>query len=119
MLIALFALAHLPIFRKPLPLQSPRCGKGTATTKHATTTTITTTEAITNTNAHLTALTSNSNLQTVPTTAGTERTTILIGTCLNMSSSTEQDQAATAGFIVVANGNQSDTKKIEVMYVLA
>ncbi|XP_034471576.1 enhancer of mRNA-decapping protein 4 homolog isoform X2 [Drosophila innubila] len=32
-----------------------------------------------------------------------------------MSSSTEQDQAATAGVIVAANGNQSDTKKIEVI----
>lgn len=119
MLIALFALAHLAIFRKPLPLQSSRCGKGTATTKQATTTTNTTTKAITNTNAHLTALTSNSNLQTTTATAGSEITTILIGTRLNMSSSTEQDQAATAGVIIAANGNQSDSKKIEVMYVLS
>ncbi|KAH8263089.1 hypothetical protein KR044_004321 [Drosophila immigrans] len=77
MLIALFALAQLPIFRKPpspppsLPLQSSsRCGKGKSkAAKHASTTTstaattkstsTTTTKANTNTDAHLTALTSN------------------------------------------------------------
>ncbi|XP_064548602.1 enhancer of mRNA-decapping protein 4 homolog isoform X1 [Drosophila montana] len=108
MLIALFALAHLPIFRKPpLSLQSSsRCGKGKSNaTKHASKTTATTTTG----NAHLTALTSNSNLQTTPTT-------ILIGTRLNMSSSNEKDQQATAASIIVAaNGNQTDVKKIEII----
>ncbi|EDW63920.2 uncharacterized protein Dvir_GJ17172 [Drosophila virilis] len=111
MLIALFALAHLPIFRKPpLSLQSSsRCGKGKSNaTKHASKTTATTTTTTTD-NAHLTALTSNSNLQTTATT-------ILIGTRLNMSSSNEQDQQATAASIIVAaNGNQTDVKKIEII----
>lgn len=137
MLIALFALAHLPIFRKPLPLQPSRCGKGKCkgkpTTKHAsTTTTNTATETTTsetgttttgtpsstkensNNNAHLTALTSNSNLQTSPIEN-------LIGTRLNMSSTNEQDKDASGGdgvIIIAANGNQSDAKKVEIMYVI-
>lgn len=137
MLIALFALAHLPIFRKPLPLQPSRCGKGKCkgkpTTKHASTTTTTTatettisetaiattgtatsSKANSNNKAHLTALTSNSNSQTSPTE-------ILIGTRLNMSSTNEQDKDASGGdgvITIAANGNQSDAKKVEIMYVI-
>ncbi|EDW03803.1 GH11439 [Drosophila grimshawi] len=60
MLIALFALAHLPIFRKPLQLQSSRCGKGKSKSNAtATTTTTTTTKTTTDNAPHLTALTSN------------------------------------------------------------
>lgn len=101
MLIALFALAHLPIFRKPLQSLS-RCGKGKSNTAIATTTSI----------AHLAALTSNCNSQTTGEI-------ILIGTRLNMSNSNEQDKGATeaVGAIVAANGNQTDPKKIEIMYV--
>ncbi|XP_051858129.1 enhancer of mRNA-decapping protein 4 homolog isoform X1 [Drosophila albomicans] len=124
MLIALFALAHLPIFRNPpsLPLQSSRCGKGKAVKQASTATTVataapTTTKANTNTDADLTALTSNSNLQTTTTTS---TSSILIRTRLNMSSSNiEQDQTTEAkaggGVIVAANGNQVDNKKIEVI----
>lgn len=103
MLIALFALAHLPIFRKPLQ-SSSRCGKGKSNTTIA---------ATTADNAHLTALTSNCNLQTTGTS-------ILIGTRLNMSNSNDQDKGApeAVGTIVAANGNQTDAKKIEIMYVL-
>lgn len=103
MLIALFALAHLPIFRKPLQSLS-RCGKGKSNTTIATTTTTS--------NAHLAALTSNCNSQTTGDI-------ILIGTRLNMSNSNEQDKGAAeaVGAIVAANGNQTDPKKIEIMYV--
>ncbi|KRG02628.1 enhancer of mRNA-decapping protein 4 homolog isoform X1 [Drosophila mojavensis] len=101
MLIALFALAHLPIFRKPLQSLS-RCGKGKSNTTIATTTTTS--------NAHLAALTSNCNSQTTGDI-------ILIGTRLNMSNSNEQDKGAAeaVGAIVAANGNQTDPKKIEII----
>lgn len=134
MLIALFALAHLPIFRKPLPLQPSRCGKGKCkgkpTTKHASTTTTTANEtAITaaatstkaksksNNNAHLTALTSNSTLQTSGTTSAEAE--ILIGTRLNMSTNEQEKDVSGTGVIpIAANGNQLDSKKVEIMYVI-